>query len=225
MRPRALRTNHCADFGTEARDDHITLTRAITLRAHTAESPEEVEAAKHLIRRRYAWRGYDMPGDEEESVREVFEPHPSQVVLVAKDRDMTVGTITLGLDGQSGLLAERTYPEPINDHRVAGCNVCDVTRLAVAEQADSKRVLAALFSLAFTTGSVHGVTHTFVEVNPRHVVFYRRLLGFVVAAEEKFCERVKAPSVLLCVEKEKLEQYLIKLNARFAGVSLEAQAA
>lgn len=225
MRRRALQTNQCAELASEARDDHITLTRAITLRAHRAQSAAEVEAAKHLIRRRYAWRGYDMPDTEQESAHDSLESDSSQVVFVARDGETTIGTITLGLDGQSGLTAERTYPEPVHEHRQGGCNVCDVTRLAVAEQADSKRVLAALFSLTFATASVHGVTHMFVEVNPRHVVFYRRMLGFIVAAGEKFCERVKAPSVLLCVEMDRLEQHLIKLNARFGGMSLEAQAA
>ena len=149
----------------------------------------------------------------------------NQIMFVATDSEMTVGTITLGLDSAGGLLAEGTYSEAVQEKRAAGCNVCEVTRLAVAEQADSKRVLASLFSLAFATASVHGVTDVFVEVNPRHVVFYRRVLGFMVAAGEKFCERVKAPSVLLWLTMDELEQRLMKLNAKIAPMPFAAQAA
>ncbi len=53
-------------------------------------------------------------------------------------------------------------------------------------------------------GPIHDVTDVFIEVNPRHVAFYSRILGFVVAAGEKLCERVRAPSVLLHAEVEAL---------------------
>ena len=65
-------------------------------------------------------------------------------------------------------------------------------------------MLASLFNLAYARRArrLHGVTDVFIEVNPRHVAFYSRVLGFVVAAGESFCERVRAPSVLLHVEME-----------------------
>ena len=55
---------------------------------------------------------------------------------------------------------------------------------------------------------MHDVTDVFIEVNPRHVGFYSRVLGFAVAAGEKFCERAGAPSVLLQLEIEALEKRL-----------------
>jgi len=51
----------------------------------------------------------------------------------------------------------------------------------------------------------------FIEVNPRHVRFYSKLLGFVATAGERFCERVQAPSVLLRLElKEQLQMFGIE---------------
>jgi len=41
------------------------------------------------------------------------------------------------------------------------------------------------------------IDDVFIEVNPRHVSFYRRTLCFKVAGEPKECPRVGAPSVLL----------------------------
>jgi len=208
VKQRRIREAQRPNLDEFAREARVTLTKAITLRAGMAESHADVEAAHQLVRQRYAWRGYDIP--DARPARLLAE---NKVIFVAKDGDDAVGTITLGLDGHSGLLAEGTYPEAIAERRAAGANVCEVTRLAVAEQAESKPVLAALFSLAYATAHVRGVTDVFVEVNPRHVVFYRRVLGFAVAAGEKFCERVKAPSVLLWLKMDELERRLRKLNA------------
>ncbi len=211
-----------ASLADVARDAQITLTRAAALRARRAHTAEDLAAAKHLVRRRYAWRGYDVV-DPDHSIAAELPEH--RVVFVAVDGDSTVGTVTLGLDGDRGLLAEGTYPEIVQERRAAGCNVCEVTRLAVAEEAESKPVLASLFSVAFATASMRGVTDVFVEVNPRHVIFYRRVLGFALAAGEKFCERVKAPSVLLWLTMDELEKRLVRLNEAVAPTARVARAA
>jgi hypothetical protein len=49
------------------------------------------------------------------------------------------------------------------------------------------------------------VTDAFIEVNPRHVAFYRALFGFMVVAGGRMCQRVMAPAVLLRLEVERLE--------------------
>jgi hypothetical protein len=49
------------------------------------------------------------------------------------------------------------------------------------------------------------ITDMFIEVNPRHVPFYRRAFGFRVAAPERTCPRVLAPSVLLRLEVDAFE--------------------
>lgn len=190
-------------WSSVARDDNAALHIAV------AKSPEQFAAARELVRQRYAWRGYDLQESAHASAESNHE-HSSQEItfLVAADR-ATVGTLTLGLDGPHGLRAEVAYGDVIDQFRVAGRRVCELTQLALAERVDAKPVLASLFSLAHAVGrTVHDVTDVFVEVNPRHVAFYSRVLGFVVAAGEKFCERVRAPSVLLQLELDVLEERL-----------------
>jgi hypothetical protein len=212
-----------ADDDAASADD--TLTRATRLCAHEASSRDEFEAAHDLVRRRYAWRGYDVPALPDTRAPRASAPVPREVTFVATHDDDTVGTITLGLDGRGGLLAERTHGDAIAERRAAGANVCELTRLAVAENADSKSVLAALFNVAYTVGTTHGVTDVFIEVNPRHVAFYTRVLGFAVAAAEKFCERVQAPSVLLSLAIEELERRLFELDRALAPFGFAARAA
>lgn len=206
-------------------DGHATYTRAAALHAHQAESAEEIAAAHQLIHRRYAWRGYDVPSLADPHAAAQSHAMACEITFVATDEVDTVGTITLGFDGSDGLLAERTHGDAVAQRRAAGASVCELTRLAVAERADSKSVLAALFNVAYVAGSKHGVTDVFIEVNPRHVAFYTRVLGFAVAAAEKFCERVHAPSVLLSLAIEELERRLLELDMSLATLSFSARAA
>ena len=179
------------------------------LNATIAVSREELCAADDLVKRRYASRGYrvDARALERSALGETAN---SAITLIASDAvGETVGTMTLGLDGPEGLLVDDVYGIELVAARAAGRRVCELTRLAVDERADSRTVLATLFSLAFLLGrAIHRATDVFIEVNPRHVAFYERALGFMVAAGEQICRRVKAPSVLLRLDTEKLEERL-----------------
>jgi N-acyl amino acid synthase FeeM len=182
------------------------------LRCSIAQSAQELGQARTLVRDRYAWRGYDV-GQLQDSPKSGPEPGRREVTFVVSASEVPLGTVTLGLDGDEGLLAEGTDEGVINKARQAGRRVCELTRLAIVDNADSKAVLASLFSLAHAVGrSIYGVTDVFIEVNPRHVSFYSRLMGFVVAAGEKFCDRVRAPSVLLRLEVDELEERLDMLG-------------
>ena len=223
QRCRAMRP--CPSLADSASDGHMTPPRANALRARRADSPEDIEAARHLVRRRYAWRGYRPIDLEDRPARRLRESSPREITFVANEHTTIVGTITLGLDGPGGLLAEGTHSEAIQAQRAAGRRVCELTRLAVAERADSKSVLAALFSLAYAAGSAHRVTDVFIEVTPRHASFYTRVLGFVVTGTERVCERVGVPSVLLWLEIEQLAKRMMSPNTDLSAVSFAAQAA
>lgn len=198
------------------------IVKAAGLSSRAASSDEELEAAHSLVRRRYAWRGYETAAHD--AARAAAAREEREITFLATEEDRTVGTITLGLDGPDGLLAEGTHAEAVHRLRARGRHVCELTRLAVAERTDTRVVLASLFSLAYAAGTLHGVTDVFIEVNPRHVGFYTRVLGFVVAAAARICERVRAPSVLLWLEIERLEQKLLELNSE-SSAALAVRAA
>jgi len=70
-------------------------------------------------------------------------------------------------------------------------------------------VLAGLFHTAFLYASrLHGFTHAVIEVNPRHVGFYQRSLGFEIVGEERLNKRVNAPAVLLEVPFSRIDEGL-----------------
>lgn len=168
------------------------------LQVGIAKSAEQLEAADKLIRKRYAWRGYglesfkcDSPPEHDPNLRDC-------ITFFATERASLIGTITLRLDGPNGLRADATHGDILEYARGDGRRLGELTRLAVADGADSRLVLSSMFGLVFAIGRwVHNVTDIFIEVNPRHVAFYARALGFALVSDARFCERVGAPSILL----------------------------
>jgi hypothetical protein len=187
----------------------VHVAKSNTLRLGIAESLHQIEAANHLIRRRYAWRGYDLDAIEYHGLVARSDDWHREITFFAAEPQTTLGTITLRLDGPEGLSAEATHSETMQSARTDGRRLGELTRLAVAGGADSRQVLASLFGLVYAVGRmVHDVTDVFIEVNPRHVAFYSRTLGFAAVGDEKFCERVRAPSVLLHLDVEILDGQL-----------------
>ena len=148
-----------------------------------------------LIKRMYSWRGY-----ETENVV-VSSHNPNRLTLEATIGRRLVGTLTLGLDSEEGLSADELYFDEVNEFRREGRKLCELTKLAVDPQYSSKEILASLFHLAYIYGhKIHKATDLFIEVNPRHAGFYRRMLGLAQIGEERSCRRVQAPAVLMHLE-------------------------
>lgn len=221
FRAKIATSTRAAPFDTPRRVLRNSVAREVN--ATIASSQEELRAAGDLVTRRYAWRGYMVDAHTLTSAAPA-RAKSSAITLIASDvAGEAVGTLTLGFDGPAGLLVDAVYGTELEAARDAGRRVCELTRLAVDKRTDSKAVLAALFGLAFLLGRVlHRATDVYIEVNPRHVAFYERALGFVVAAGEQICDRVKAPSVLLQLDAEKLEGRLRAIGAGGTGDCLVA---
>ena len=79
--------------------------------------------------------------------------------------------------------------------------MCEFTKLALDIDGNSKQVLASLFHMAYLHAHrIRGCDDVLIEVNPRHVGYYRRMLDFRVVGEEKLCPRVNAPAVLMALD-------------------------
>jgi hypothetical protein len=156
-----------------------------------AKQPAGRRRAGTLVEKRYMGRGYSTsPSDQD----------PTLSTFIAFDEGMLVGTVSVRLDAGSGISADELYRTELDEMRNAGCRLCEFTRLAVDRTVASKPVLAGLFHTAYLYAAViRGYTHAVIEVNPRHVTFYRRALNFEQAGEKRMSLRVNAPAVLLRV--------------------------
>jgi hypothetical protein len=142
-----------------------------------------------LVRRMYAWRGYAFEAGERSAA--------DKVTLYAETGGELVGTMSLWLDKGNALPADENFRDRLDILRRQGRRLCEPSRLAI-DAGMSKRVFAALIHISYLYArELHGFTDYVIEVNPRHVAFYQRMLGFADFGGERPCSRVGAPAVLL----------------------------
>lgn len=176
-----------------------------------ATTEDRRKSASLLIEKMYSWRGYET---------DALGQDPNKITLVAYQEDKVVGTLTLGLDTADGMVVDQLYKQEADQLRAEGRRICDVTKLAVDPDIKSKNVLGALFHLSVIYGrNIHHATDFLIEVNPRHALFYQRMIGFVPFGEEKLCPRVNAPAVLLKLDLAYSDEQVIK----FGGLGAAAK--
>ena len=59
-----------------------------------------------------------------------------------------------------------------------------------------------------------GFDSLLIEVNPRHVRYYERMLGFRVIGSQRMNRRVNAPAVLLCLDFSHAQAQIEKLGGQ-----------
>lgn len=155
-----------------------------------ADTEEGRSRASFLINKMYAWRGY--------AGTHRIEDNPNRITLSASEKGTVIGTVTLGIDSEIGILADEVFRDQIQTFRQQGAKVCEITKLAFDPNASSKSALASLFHILFIYGRhIHRCTDVFIEVNPRHRRFYETMLGFTRLGDLRNNPRVDAPAYLL----------------------------
>ena len=167
-----------------------------------ADTAGQRSSSSLLIKRMYAWRGYETtpPADATSNV----------VTLVAHTNDAAeraIGTLTLWFDAADGLPADAAYADKLDQLRCQDRRLCEPGSLAVdAAALGSRPLLAALFHLVYMYArNIRDHTDLVIQVNPRHGAFYQRMMGFSQIGESRICPKVKAPAVLLRVTTEHMQ--------------------
>ena len=171
-----------------------SIPAAAGLVIQTADAAQQA-GAHGLVARRYADRGY---------LSQDLSSHTDAALIIctAFDGRTTVGTIAVRFDSSLGLNADAVFAAELGQLRSEGRRLCEFGRLAVDHDvSDNKQLLARLFHLAYLHAHrLAGCDLLLIEVNPRHVAFYRRMLGFKVCADMRLNPRVNAPAVLLTLD-------------------------
>jgi hypothetical protein len=174
--------------------------------------------ALELVQRRYVERGLAIAGERFSSRHEAGD-----VVCAARHGGQVVGTLTVRFDAANGQNADLLFGAELQPWRAAKVSLCEFGSLAVDRQApDSRLLLARLFHLAYLhahrrAGCERGV----IEVHPRHVAFYRRLLGWLPHSTARYNPRVNAPAVLMSFELSMVREQIVRWGGR---PELQAQA-
>jgi hypothetical protein len=166
--------------------------RRFKIKAADSESRRGLVAS--LLRSRYLWRGYKVGGAAGSSSANRF-------TLVAIEKEQTIGTITVAFDSPQRLSADDAFPLEVETLRHKGLKLCEFTKLAIDPTVGTKRVLAALFHVAYIIAHrLRGCDVLLIEVNPRHQRYYERMLGCRVLGEARINRSVQAPAVLLTAD-------------------------
>lgn len=174
----------------------------------TAASILRRASASFLLKARYGWRGYS-------TVTLPTDPQANRITLTALEQDTVIGTITIGLDGEEGLACQDAFDDVITRLRDQGLQLCEFTKLAVDPMAGTKRVLAALFHVAYIVAHrMRGFDTLVMEVNPRHVMYYERMLGATVVGESRLNKTVNAPAVLLSISFHHIREQIGRLGGQ-----------
>jgi len=170
-----------------------------------ADTESGRSSAGMLINKMYGWRGY---GDNHK-----VESNPNRITLSATDKGMVIGTVTLGIDSEAGILADEIFHDEIQKVRARGGKVCEVTKLAFDPTVRSKMVLASLLHVLIIHAHYRfHCTDLFIEVNPRHRRYYETMLGFTTVGEVRQNPRVDAPAYLLHVGMDYVNQQIDRLG-------------
>lgn len=168
-----------------------------------ADSPGRRSLVNQLIRCMYSWRGYH-------TENAIFPSHnPNRLILEASIGQDPVGTLTVGLDSEEGMLVDTLYEQEIRAFRTKDRKLCELSKLAIDPLHSSKELLASLVNLAYIYArTLHNVNDAFIEVNPRHAGFYKRMLGFRQIGEKRTCHRVDAPAVLMHLKLDYMDEQI-----------------
>lgn len=176
-----------------------------------AQSHHLHKSANQLIKKMYAWRGYE--------TNKIMEQDPGRITLIAYSGEETVGTLSIGSDSAKGLFADELYHDELNVLRNQGRSICEYRGLAVEASIKSIRLLASLFHIGYLYPfEISKHTDGVMEVNPRHASFYEKKLGFTRIGPERICSRVNAPGVLMRTNFS----YMVEQVKKFGGIMKNA---
>lgn len=208
--PQQHRITRNTDSNTNNATEENCLLQRNGYSIHLVNSLKQRIKASTLIKRMYASRGYQTESTS------VFSISSNQYTFEARQSQQLIGTLTLTIDTGKGLLADVLYQSELDQFRRQGRKPCELSKLAFNPESGSKEIFASLFHIAYIFARrVHDADDAFIEINPRHACFYKRMLGFKQIGELRTCPRVNAPAVLLQLNKEYIETQI----AAFAGRS------
>ena len=159
------------------------------IRLRLAHDDSRTRQASLLVQRMYTTRDYPIDSAKRDGMR---------ITVMAYLNDQIVGTVTLNLDSDAGLLADQLYLREVDQLRAAGKKIGELTQLAISPRADGLRMYAGLLHIAYIYGRrIHEYTDLVLEVAPRYVNFYIKVLGCKPLGPERLNPRINASVQLL----------------------------
>lgn len=145
----------------------------------TARSAEETNQALSLLHDCYVAKGF-MHADPTGLRRSVYNDRPESTIVVVKDGDQVIGTLTLIRDGALGLPTDKYFKSENNELRQQGKNLVEVSALAVHPKYRNQGNAISLLMMKFLYHYTKAMKadQLVCTVDPRAQDFYEALWGF-----------------------------------------------
>lgn len=174
--------------------------------ARIASSKEDLQKVFELAYEVYFEKGYAFHHETKMETSPYDTHKDTLILLVENDKKMIMGSMTLYYDDGSLLPADNIFHNELNLLRKQGIKLVEVSRLVIKKDFQHQReiLLSLINTIYIHAFRIMNFDEFIIEVNPRHVDYYKKLLGFVQYGEVKECPRVNgAPAVLLRCTKNK----------------------
>lgn len=165
-----------------------------------ANTLEERESAYRLAYRTYLDKGYIKKNPFEWLVKPQDALDETATLIVQDKNKKTVGSVSMLFDGEHPIPAQKIYPNEINQLRNNGEKIVEISRLSIdPNYRNAREILQILFNYLYIyTNKVKNYTCLTIEVNPRHLEYYKQIFGFQIIGDERPCPNVQnAPAFLL----------------------------
>lgn len=145
-----------------------------------ASSPQDREAASRLVYQRYREIGLIERNRFERRVT-VFHSLPTTTVFVGCTAGTVLGTVTLITDSLRGLPLDSVFKKEMQQQRDNGLRMGEVSCLAFRPCKSKSQFRRRFFELNRVMAQFarhHAIDALVIAINPRHVRYYRQLMGF-----------------------------------------------
>lgn len=183
---------------TEALDDSVSSERPVL---KVTDRHSERDQAFQLAHKVYRRAGLT---DENRVGKRVMRHHllDTTDVLIAKLNGEVSFTVSLVGDGDLGLPMESLFPQEVDNMRLQGIRMAEVSCLASSIDPEKKRLrfdtLVGMISLLIQTARNRGIDRLMLAVHPKHAKVYERLFGCVRCSDVKEYAAVRGNPAVLC---------------------------
>lgn len=189
-----------------SKDNLLISLEKVGLKMKIADSQTSFKKVFELAYQVYQDKGYSQNRQLKMEVLPIDAHSDTLIAFMENDNNEVVASLTLYFDGNLFLPADNIFYDELNLLRAEGVKFAEVSRFVIKQNYQhQKEILVGLFNTFYIHAfRVMNIDEFIIEVNPRHVDYYRKILGFTQFSEVKECPRVNnAPAVLLRGNSEK----------------------
>ncbi|MBL4869272.1 MAG: hypothetical protein JKY67_23155 [Pseudomonadales bacterium] len=188
------------------------ISEKINFRISVASNRVDREKVYQLSQKVYGQCGYSSQ-DRNKLFVNSDDARPDTITFLAEDENgNSVASISVVSNVHGDIPCQKIFKDELSELNNQNKKMVEITRLVVDESyRNSRNLIKNLMNFVYIHAYKNLASdHMLIEVNPRHVGYYKRLLCFEVIGDSKPCGRVQgAPAVLLKLDLGKAEEKII----------------